>query len=119
MLSSTSTLPAAVRPSGAGFRATPGKGSVGVVDRQILKHQLDRGEANVFDTRTRAEFIGEDMCNRTRAGHLPGARHLSHADLMVNGVVRPAPALRSMMEEAGFGSGDHIVTHCEGVGPDM
>lgn len=116
VLSSASALPAAVRPSGAGFQATPGKGSVGVVDRQILKRQLDRGEANVFDTRTRAEFTGEDMRNRMRAGHLPDARHLSHADLMVNGVVRPAPALRSMMEEAGFGSGDHIVTHCEGGG---
>jgi 3-mercaptopyruvate sulfurtransferase SseA len=43
-------------------------------DREILKHQLE-GAADVFDTRTRAEFTGEDARNRTRSGHLPGARH--------------------------------------------
>jgi thiosulfate/3-mercaptopyruvate sulfurtransferase len=115
VLLSASGLPTAAQPSRGGFRVVPGAGSVDVVDRETLKRQLD-GDAHVFDTRTRAEFTGEDTRNRTRAGHLPGARHLPHADLMVNGVVRPAPALRSMMEEAGFGSGDHIVTHCEGGG---
>jgi len=111
---------AAVLPTGAGpskgvFRAVPGSGAVGLVDRETLKRQLD-GAAHVFDTRTRAEFTGEDARNRARSGHLPGARHLSHADLLDNGVVRPAPALRSMLERAGFGAGDHIVTHCEGGG---
>jgi thiosulfate/3-mercaptopyruvate sulfurtransferase len=70
----------------------------------------------VFDTRTRAEFTGENMRKRTRGGHLPGARHLSHTDLLDNGVVRPAPALRAMLERVGFGPSDHIVTHCEGGG---
>lgn len=74
------------------------------------------GDAHVFDTRTRAEFTGEDMRNRTRGGHLPGARHLSHTDLLDNGAVRPAPVLRAMMERVGFGSGDHIVTHGKGGG---
>ena len=115
VLSSVSGLPTAAQLSRGGFRAVPGAGSVGVVDRETLKHQLD-GDAHVFDTRTRAEFTGEDMRNRTRAGHLPGARHLSHTDLLDNGVVRPAPDLRVMMERVGFGPGDHIVTHCEGGG---
>ena len=74
------------------------------------------GRAHVFDTRTRAEFTGEDARNRARSGHLPGARHLSHVDLLENGVVRPAAALRPMLERVGFGPGDHIVTHCEGGG---
>ena len=64
----------------------------------------------------RAEFTGEDARNRPRSGHLPGARHLSHADLMDKGVVHSAPVLRSMLEGVGFGPGDHIVTHCEGGG---
>jgi thiosulfate/3-mercaptopyruvate sulfurtransferase len=106
--------PAAV-PRGGGFRAAPGSGAVGVIDRQALKDQLD-GRAQVFDTRTRAEFTGEDARNRPRSGHLPGARHLSHVDLLDNGVVRSAAALRAMLEQAGFGPGDHIVTHCEGGG---
>ena len=79
-ISSATGLPAGVTPSKSGFRAVPGAASVGLVDRETLKRQLD-GDAHVFDTRTRAEFTGEDMRNRTRGGHLPGARHLSHADL--------------------------------------
>jgi thiosulfate/3-mercaptopyruvate sulfurtransferase len=114
-LSSATELPTGAMSSKSGFRAIPGAGSVGLVDRETLKRQLN-GDAHVFDTRTRAEFTGEDMRNRTRSGHLPGARHLSHTDLLDNGVVRPAPALRAMMERVGFGPGDHIVTHCEGGG---
>jgi thiosulfate/3-mercaptopyruvate sulfurtransferase len=115
VLSSATGLPAATGPSKGNFHAVPGAGSVGLVDRETLKRQLD-GDAHVFDTRTRAEFTGEDMRNRTRGGHLPGARHLSHTDLLDNGVVRPAPVLRAMMERVGFGPGDHLVTHCEGGG---
>jgi thiosulfate/3-mercaptopyruvate sulfurtransferase len=114
-LASATGLPPAAAPSAVGFRAVPGSGSVGLIDRKTLRDQLD-GRAQVFDTRTRAEFTGEDARNRVRSGHLPGARHLSHVDLMENGVVRPAPALRAMLKRAGFGPGDHIVTHCEGGG---
>jgi thiosulfate/3-mercaptopyruvate sulfurtransferase len=116
LLSSASGLPAAAERSRGNFRAVPGSGSVGLVDRETLKHQLNDRRAQVFDTRTRAEFTGEDARNRTRSGHLPGARHLSHVDLLDNGVVRSGPALRAMLEQAGFGPGDHIVTHCEGGG---
>jgi thiosulfate/3-mercaptopyruvate sulfurtransferase len=115
LLSSATGLPAGAGPSKSTYRVVPGVGSVGLVDRETLKHQL-AGDAHVFDTRTRAEFTGEDMRNRSRGGHLPGARHLSHTDLLGNGVVLPAPVLRAMLERAGFGPGDHIVTHCEGGG---
>jgi thiosulfate/3-mercaptopyruvate sulfurtransferase len=115
VLSSATGLPISARAARSGFRAVPGAGPVGLVDRETLKRQLD-GDAHVFDTRTRAEFTGEDMRNRTRGGHLPGARHLSHIDLLDNGAVRPAPVLRAMLEQVGFGPGDHIVTHCEGGG---
>jgi thiosulfate/3-mercaptopyruvate sulfurtransferase len=114
-LSSATELPPAAESSGSPLPTVPGAGSVGLVDRETLKRQLD-GKAHVFDTRTRAEFTGEDSRGRTRGGHLPGARHLSHADLLDNGLVRPPSVLRAMMERAGFGSGDHIVTHCEGGG---
>jgi thiosulfate/3-mercaptopyruvate sulfurtransferase len=114
-LAGVAVAPNGVGPSAGSFHARPGSGSVGVVDRETLKRQLD-GAAHVFDSRTRAEFTGEDKRNRPRGGHLPGARHLSHVDLMENGIVRPAPALRSMLEKVGFGPGDHIVTHCEGGG---
>jgi thiosulfate/3-mercaptopyruvate sulfurtransferase len=114
-LSAAAGLPPGAGPAKGPFHAVPGAGSVGLIDRETLKRQLD-GDAHVFDTRTRAEFTGEDARNRTRSGHLPGARHLSHTDLLDRGVVRPAPAMRSMLERAGFGAGDHLVTHCEGGG---
>jgi thiosulfate/3-mercaptopyruvate sulfurtransferase len=115
VLSSATVLPPGAEASKGDFRALPGAGTVGLVDRETLKHQLD-GKAHVFDSRTRAEFTGEDMRKRTRGGHLPGARHLSHADLLDNGIVRSASVLRAMLEGVGFGPGDHIVTHCEGGG---
>lgn len=115
VLSGASGLPPSTAPAAGGFHATAGAGSVGVIDRETLKGQLN-GEAHVFDSRTRAEFTGEDMRKRARGGHLPGARHLSHVDLMANGIVHPAPVLRAMLEGVGFGPGDHIVTHCEGGG---
>ena len=114
-LASATGLPASAAPSAGAFQAKPGAGKVGVVDRETLKRQLD-GAAHVFDSRTRAEFTGEDARNRPRSGHLPGARHLSHADLMDKGIVHSAPVLRAMLEGVGFGPGDHIVTHCEGGG---
>ena len=114
-LASATGLPPSAAASSTSFRAVPGSGPVGLVDRERLRDQLD-GRAQVFDTRTRAEFTGEDARNRARSGHLPGARHLSHVDLLENGVVRPAPVLRAMLERVGFGPGDHIVTHCEGGG---
>ena len=108
--------PSGAEPSEAPNRVTPGAGSVGLVDRQTLKRQLEGQQAHVFDTRTRAEFTGEDKRNNARGGHLPGARQLSHVDLLDHGFVPPAPVLRGMLEQIGFGPGDHIVTHCQGGG---
>src|ERR1700751_3158759 len=109
MLAGTTGLPPAAAVSSVRFHAVPGSGPVGLVDREMLRDQLD-GRAHVFDTRTRAEFTGEDARNRARSGHLPGARHLSHVE------VRPATALRPILERVGFSPSDHIVTHCEGGG---
>jgi 3-mercaptopyruvate sulfurtransferase SseA len=67
----TTGLPPAAAVSSVGFRAVPGSGPVVLVDRETLRDQLD-GRAHVFDTRTRAEFTGEDARNRARSGHLPG-----------------------------------------------
>ena len=114
-IAAAANVPSGAGPAPSSFQATPGAGTVGVVDRATLKTQLN-GAAHVFDSRTHAEFTGDDARGRSRGGHLPGARHISHVDLMEKGVVHAAPVLRSMMEGAGFGPGDHIVTHCEGGG---
>jgi thiosulfate/3-mercaptopyruvate sulfurtransferase len=99
----------------AAFRARPGSGSVGLVDRKTLKVELDGG-ARIFDARTPAEFAGQDLRRNARGGHLPGARLLPHASLLVDGRIRPAGELRDLLSGAGFQPGDHVVTHCDGGG---
>lgn len=107
-------LAAAVGPAPAAtFRARPGAGPVGLVDRGVLKSELD---VRIFDARTAGEFSGQDLRRNARGGHLPGARLLPHADLLEAGRLRPAGALRDFLSGAGFQPGDHIVTHCDGGG---
>ena len=105
-----------IRNSGtASFKARPGSGSVGLVDRQTLKAELD-ADVRIFDARTAGEFAGDDLRRNSRGGHLPGARLLPHANLLDAGRLRPADELRQLLTDAGFQSGDHIVTHCDGGG---
>jgi thiosulfate/3-mercaptopyruvate sulfurtransferase len=99
----------------ASFKARPGSGSVGLVDRQTLKAEFGAG-VRIFDARTAGEFAGEDLRRNSRGGHLPGARLLPHANLLDAGRLRPAEELRQLLTDAGFQSGDHIVTHCDGGG---
>ena len=99
----------------AGFKARPGSGSVGLVDRRTLKAELDT-DVRIFDARTAGEFAGEDLRRNSRGGHLPGARLLPHANLLDAGRLRPADELQQLLTDAGFQSGDHIVTHCDGGG---
>jgi thiosulfate/3-mercaptopyruvate sulfurtransferase len=97
------------------FRARPGSGPVGLVDRQTLKAELDAG-VRILDARTVREFGGEDLRRNLRGGHLPGARVLPHVGLLDGGRLRPAEELQQLLTNAGFQSGDHVVTHCDGGG---
>lgn len=99
----------------AAFRARPGSGPVGLVDRQTLKAELG-GDVRIFDARTSGEFAGEDLRRNARGGHLPGARLLPHTSLLDGGRLKPAGELRDLLAGAGFQPGDHIVTHCDGGG---
>lgn len=108
------SIPAGVGP-GSGFTARPGSGAAGLIDRATLKAQLET-EAHVFDTRTRAEYTGEDPRKNKRGGRLPGARHLSHTELLDHGRVKDPAEIRAMLEDVGFEDGHRIVTHCEGGG---
>jgi thiosulfate/3-mercaptopyruvate sulfurtransferase len=99
----------------ASFKAHLGSGSVGLVDRQTVKAELGE-DVRIFDARTAGEFAGEDLRRNSRGGHLPGARLLPHANLLDAGRLRPPDELQQLLIDAGFRSGDHIVTHCDGGG---
>lgn len=96
------------------FVARKAAGAVGLVDRDVVKASL--GDVEVLDARTGAEFSGDDLRNNARGGHLPGSRLLPHADLVEDGYLKPAAALRALISATGFRPGDHIVTHCDGGG---
>jgi thiosulfate/3-mercaptopyruvate sulfurtransferase len=108
-------LPASISAKRTLFKARPGSGAVGLVDRTALKEGLD-SDVRILDARTAGEFAGEDLRKNTRGGHLPGARLVSHASLIEGGRVKPAAALRELLSRAGFERGDHLVTHCDGGG---
>ncbi|MER9182125.1 rhodanese-like domain-containing protein [Mesorhizobium sp. M0159] len=101
--------------TGRPFKAAPGSGEVGLVERDELKDELD-GETTIFDARTRAEFDGKDLRSNARGGHLPGARLLSHADLLQGKQLKSPEDLHRLIDAAGFRPGEHVVTHCDGGG---
>ncbi|MER8376052.1 rhodanese-like domain-containing protein [Mesorhizobium sp. M1406] len=94
----------------AAFQARPGAGSVGLVDRHMLKADLD--SVQLLDARTADEFAGTDLRRNARGGHLPGARSLPHADLLDD--LKSPSALRDLLSKAGFQAGGHVITHCDG-----
>lgn len=101
-------------PSASPFRARPGAGRVGLTDRERLKQQLD--DVAVFDSRTRAEYVGDDLKSNRRGGRLPGARLLPHAALLDDGRLRGAAELQGLIAGAGFLPEERIVTHCDAGG---
>ena len=110
-------LPPGLPASTVPFRARTDAGSVGLVMRTTLRDELQVVDgAHVLDTRTPKEHSGEDQRKNPRGGRLPGARNVSHTELMTNGIVHAGPVLRGMLEGVGFQQSDRIVTHCEGGG---
>lgn len=97
---------------------TPGaRGAIGLIEREALKRSIERGEAQVLDVRTRAEFLGEDLRKNARGGHLPTAINLPHQRLLdERGQLLPTNELERLLREAGCERGRPLVTHCDGGG---
>ena len=59
-------------------------------------------QAALWDTRSEAEFTGENDRGNARAGHVPGAAFLEWSDLMApDGTFAPAEQMREALERAG------------------
>jgi thiosulfate/3-mercaptopyruvate sulfurtransferase len=73
--------------------------------------------AQLIDTRTAAEFSGAQQDDRAeRAGHIPGAVHLSWGDMLVSldePRLRPLDELRRAVERAGIDVTRPIVGYCQ------
>lgn len=113
-LTALKQMPTQAEPTGDRLVLHPGSGPVGLMSRHDLKDSLDRFQ--IFDARTAEEYSGEDLKGNARGGHLPGAAHLDHRDLLDGRHLRPASELAKLMEDAGFDSTQPVVTHCNGGG---
>jgi len=107
-------LPAQAAPAADSPVLRPGSGRVGLMSRRDIRGGLN--EVRILDARTVSEFQGEDLKGNTRGGHLPGAAHLDHRDLIDGRHLRPTSELAKMMDNAGFDGTRPVVTHCNGGG---
>ncbi|MBX3396562.1 MAG: sulfurtransferase [Phycisphaerae bacterium] len=107
------------RPKARHFTARPVLKSrpVQIQDRAEVRSAIEDRSVQILDARTPGEFRGEITHNNPRAGHLPGALNLPHANLMTpDGRLRSPDELAVIFEKAGFVRGRPIVTYCESGG---
>jgi thiosulfate/3-mercaptopyruvate sulfurtransferase len=99
------------------FRAPRTGGPVRLASRAETKEHVARRDAQIWDARSVAEHTGAQAHRNPRAGHLPGAVNLPHAELLTaDGRLRPPHELRALLEQAGFDPRQPLVTHCESGG---
>jgi thiosulfate/3-mercaptopyruvate sulfurtransferase len=94
-----------------------GQAAIGLVDRAEMKRAVERGEAQILDVRSEAEFLGDDLRKNSRGGHLPNAVNLPHTRLLDDrGRLRSIDELTQLLHGAGFERGRPVITHCDGGG---
>ncbi len=97
-------------PAGASTR-------IGLVDRQQVRQAVERGEAQILDARTRAEYTGLDLRRNLRGGHIPSAINIPHSQLLdERGRLKPPQTLANLLEQAGLRRGEPVIAHCDGGG---
>lgn len=91
--------------------------AVALADRQRVRRAVDSGDAQVLDVRSDAEWLGQELRTNPRGGHLPGAIHLPHTQLLgADGRMLPPDELARVLIEAGLDPDRPVITHCDGGG---
>lgn len=82
-------------------------------DWQYVVDHIDDEETLLCDTRSVAEFTGDDA-RAARGGHIPGAVHLEwvHA-VNEDGTFKSAPELAALFYAEGFTPDKQIITYCQ------
>ena len=102
-----------VSPPPGDYIARPG--SAQLITRQELLESLGSPGMALLDTRSPAEFRGEDL-RAARGGHIPGAVNLEWTRLMDsehNMRLRPEAELRAMLEPLGITPDKTVVVYCQ------
>lgn len=77
---------------------------------------LGKRSSKIVDVRSRPEFTGVVKRSK-RGGHIPTACHVEWSEVLdENGRFLPAPELRKLLEPAGIGAGEPVITHCQSGG---
>ncbi len=85
-----------------------------VADANAVKIALANGSAQVVDSRLADRFRGEAPEPRPglRSGHMPGSLNVPFSDIVENGRLRDADALKAALERAGVDPDRPVITSC-------
>jgi thiosulfate/3-mercaptopyruvate sulfurtransferase len=83
-----------------------------IVSAPWVSERLGNPDFILLDARGDAEYTGSDAGGATRAGRIPGARHLSWEHLLVDGRMRPEAEIRDLFLAAGAEPGRTLVVYC-------
>lgn len=110
------TTEATVPPEVCVFTPHPDRSLVGFAEKGDMKRHADTRDSKIWDTRSAEEFAGVDRRDNPRAGHMPTAIHLSHADMLKDGRLIAGERIADMLRSRGFKPGDRVAVHCQGGG---
>ncbi len=101
-------------PSIAKGRLTPKPRTDLVVGQAWVKAHLSDKRVAVLDARTEQFYSGASAGDQMRAGHIPGAKSLPFAKLVVDPQLTfvDAAAMRQLFRDADAASGDTVVPYC-------
>jgi thiosulfate/3-mercaptopyruvate sulfurtransferase len=86
-----------------------------LAEKDYVLARLEDGKSQLFDSRTREEYTGE-RAFAARGGHIPGAINLNWQDTIDqnrNMRLKPADALRTLLDELQFDAQREIITYCQ------
>lgn len=93
------------------------KPAVALSNKKMVQQTIGSKSARIVDVRTKAEFEGRDKKGNPRAGHLPDAINIPHADLLdAGGCLKSAEELRQIFAKTGLKQNEAIVVHCQSGG---
>lgn len=85
-----------------------------VADLMDVRRALENGTAQVVDARSADRFRGEAPEPRpgVRAGHIPGSLNLPFSEIVENGRLKDADAIRAALDKAGVDPDRPIISTC-------
>jgi thiosulfate/3-mercaptopyruvate sulfurtransferase len=85
-----------------------------VVDANAVKIALDRGTAQVVDSRPADRFRGEAPEPRpgVRPGHMPGSFNIPFTEIVENGRLKDVDGIRAALAKAGVDADRPVITSC-------